>query len=168
MKFILLPALLSTSVLGLNIGRAQATAQVTFIGAAGAQFTQDFPTDGSNVKISMFPAHDYHISRLISLANPLSISHISCGTRGAVCTFDGIDHSVTTVTGVGQVDVGPPQTQVQGSCRFGSGSTPSNPGQAQPTGGQVLITFVGAANAQFQQQFPTNGVSTKISTYQAN
>ncbi|GAT19444.1 similar to An07g00330 [Aspergillus luchuensis] len=113
MKFTLLPALLSTSVLGLNIGRAQATAQVTFVGAAGAQFTQDFPTDGSNVKIS-------------------------------------------------QVDVGPPQTQVQGSCRFGSGSIPSNPGQTQPTGGQVLITFVGAANAQFQQQFPTNGVSTKI------
>ncbi|KAL3259191.1 hypothetical protein ABHI18_005445 [Aspergillus niger] len=148
MKFALLPALLSTSVLGLNIGRAQATAQVTFIGAAGAQFTQDFPTDGSNVKIT----------------NPLSISHISCSTQGAVCTFDGIDHSVTTVTGVGQVDVGPPQTQIQGSCRFGSGSTsPSNPGQTHPTGGQVLITFVGAANAQFQQQFPTNGASTKIS-----
>lgn len=55
MKFALLPALLSTSVLGLNIGRAQATAQVTFIGAAGAQFTQDFPTDGSNVKISKWP-----------------------------------------------------------------------------------------------------------------
>ncbi|PYH28354.1 uncharacterized protein BO87DRAFT_371165 [Aspergillus neoniger CBS 115656] len=147
MKFTLLPALLSTSVLGLNIGRAHDTAKVTFIGAADAQFTQDFPTDGSNVKIT----------------NPLSISHISCSTQGAVCTFDGIDHSVTTVTGVGQVDVGPPQTQVQGSCRFGSGSTPSKRGQTQPTGGQVLITFVGAANAQFQQQFPTNGVSTKIS-----
>ncbi|GKZ21792.1 hypothetical protein AbraIFM66951_008743 [Aspergillus brasiliensis] len=144
MKLALLPVLFSTSVLGLNIGRGQSTAQVTFIGAANAQFSQDFPTDGSTVKIT----------------NPLSISHISVSTPGAVCTFDGIDHSVTTVTGVGQVDVGPPQTQTQGSCRFGS--APSNPGQTQPTGGEVLITFIGAANAQFQQQFPTNGASTKI------
>ncbi|GKZ32176.1 hypothetical protein AbraIFM66950_001356 [Aspergillus brasiliensis] len=160
MKLALLPVLFSTSVLGLNIGRGQSTAQVTFIGAANAQFSQDFPTDGSTVKISEFLSEDHIVSGLIILANPLSISHISVSTPGAVCTFDGIDHSVTTVTGVGQVDVGPPQTQTQGSCRFGS--APSNPGQTQPTGGEVLITFIGAANAQFQQQFPTNGASTKI------
>lgn len=30
-------------------------AQITFIGAADAQFTQDFPADGSIVKISKLP-----------------------------------------------------------------------------------------------------------------
>ncbi|RAK95958.1 uncharacterized protein BO80DRAFT_367574 [Aspergillus ibericus CBS 121593] len=141
MKLALLPTLLSTSVLGLNIGRGHGNAQITFIGAAGAQFTQDFPIDGSTVKIT----------------NPLSISQIYDGTKGTVCTFNGIDHSVTTVTGVGQVDVGPPQTQVQGSCHWGSTARgyPDHPGQ-------VVITFEGAANAQFQQTFPTNGASTSI------
>lgn len=104
------------------------------------------------------------ITWLTSLANPLSISHIYDATKGTVCTFDGIDHSVTTVTGVGQVDVGPPQTQVQGSCRWGS-TARGSPDHSQPSPGQVLITFIGAANAQFQQAFPTNGASTAISTY---
>ncbi|OOF95033.1 hypothetical protein ASPCADRAFT_208646 [Aspergillus carbonarius ITEM 5010] len=145
MKIALIPTLMATSALGLNIGRGQNTAQVTFIGAADAQFTQDFPIDGSVVKIT----------------NPLSISHIYDATKGTVCTFDGIDHSVTTVTGVGQVDVGPPQTQVQGSCRWGS-TARGSPDHSQPSPGQVLITFIGAANAQFQQAFPTNGASTAI------
>ncbi|PYI09717.1 hypothetical protein BO78DRAFT_394637 [Aspergillus sclerotiicarbonarius CBS 121057] len=145
MKLTLIPALLSTSVLGLNIGRGQGNAQITFIGAAGAQFTQDFPIDGSVVKIT----------------NPLSISHIYDGTKGTVCTFDGIDHSVTTVAGVSQVDVGPPQTQVQGSCHWGS-TARGYPDHPQPPTGEVLITFIGAANAQFQQSFPTNGASTQI------
>lgn len=52
MKIALIPTLMATSALGLNIGRGQNTAQVTFIGAADAQFTQDFPIDGSVVKIS--------------------------------------------------------------------------------------------------------------------
>ena len=47
--------------------------------------------------------------------NPLSISHIK-SEGGATCTFFGIDGSVTTVVGAQTVDVGPPQTQVSGSC----------------------------------------------------
>ncbi|KAI9925512.1 hypothetical protein ASPWEDRAFT_28951 [Aspergillus wentii DTO 134E9] len=74
-------------------------AQITFIGAADASFSQEFPTDGTSV--------DIH--------NPLSISHIS-SLGGATCTFHGIDGSVTTVVGRNTVDVGPPQTQVSGSC----------------------------------------------------
>lgn len=34
-----------------------------------------------------------------------------------MCTFHGIDNSVTTVSGAELVDVGPPQTQVSGSCQ---------------------------------------------------
>ncbi|KAI3286989.1 hypothetical protein DTO002I6_7968 [Penicillium roqueforti] len=73
---------------------------VTFIGAADAQFTQSFPSNGEWIQI----------------VNPLSISHIQTTTEGATCVFNGIDHSVTTVAGTQLVDVGPPQTQVSGSC----------------------------------------------------
>lgn len=48
--------------------------------------------------------------------NPLSISHIR-SAGGAVCSFHGIDGSDTVVVGAQTVDVGPPQTQVSGSCR---------------------------------------------------
>jgi hypothetical protein len=48
-------------------------------------------------------------------ANPLSISHI-VSAGGATCTFHGIDGSVTTTVGTQTVDVGPPQTQISGSC----------------------------------------------------
>lgn len=53
---------------------------------------------------------------LTSLANPLSISHIEIDATGASCTFRGVDQSVTTVTGPATVDVGPPQTQIEGTC----------------------------------------------------
>ncbi|KAJ0424385.1 hypothetical protein BJY00DRAFT_276558 [Aspergillus carlsbadensis] len=121
-------------------------AQITFIGAADAQFTQDFPTDGSIVQIT----------------NPLSVSHIASSAPGIACSFTGVDHGTTTVAGVGTVDVGPPQTQVQGSCHVGS-TAPSPPVQPGPIGDQVLITFMGAANAQFTQAFPVNGASMQIS-----
>ncbi|PYI24587.1 hypothetical protein BO86DRAFT_443197 [Aspergillus japonicus CBS 114.51] len=133
--------------------RTQNEVQITFLGAADAQFTQSLPTDGSTVAI----------------ANPLSISHIASSTAGVTCTFIGIDHSSTTVSGVATVDVGPPQTQTQGSCTVdgGSGSTPtpepSTP--STPSGGQgsaVTITFQGAADAQFSQSFPLDGTSTAI------
>ncbi|KAI9932372.1 hypothetical protein MW887_009885 [Aspergillus wentii] len=75
--------------------------QITFEGAANAQFTQWFPVDGSQNKIS----------------DPLSISHIVSTTGGVICTFNGIDHSVTTVNGAQTVDVGPPQTQINGACK---------------------------------------------------
>ena len=48
-------------------------------------------------------------------ANPLSISKIQLA-GGATCTFHGIDGSSTTVVGAQIVDVGPPQTQISGSC----------------------------------------------------
>ena len=51
------------------------------------------------------------------LDNPLSVSHIIANdTRTCLCTFNGIDGSITTMLGDGEVDVGPPQTQVSGNC----------------------------------------------------
>jgi hypothetical protein len=94
--------------------------QVTFIGAANAQFTQLFPTNGGSVQISMF-IDLLSLSggnKLTSAANPLSISHIVSDQAGVTCVFNGIDHSVTTISGTQLVDVGPPQTQVSGSCRM--------------------------------------------------
>lgn len=100
------------------------------------------------------------------VADPLSISHISSSTEGVACTFNGIDHGVTTISGSGSVDVGPPQTQIQGACRVGT-VPPSHPILPHPLGGEVLITFIGAANAQFNQRFPTDGVNTPICEYSA-
>ncbi|KAG0648898.1 hypothetical protein D0Z07_4993 [Hyphodiscus hymeniophilus] len=77
----------------------QFQAQITFEGAAGAEFSMSVPTDGS-----VFPISD-----------PLSISHIE-SLGGATCSFVGIDGSHTVVVGAQSVDVGPPQTQVSGSC----------------------------------------------------
>ncbi|RAL17640.1 uncharacterized protein BO97DRAFT_11431 [Aspergillus homomorphus CBS 101889] len=129
--------------------RAQNEVQITFIGAADAQFSQSFPTDGSSVAIS----------------NPLSISHIASSTAGVTCTFIGIDRSNTVVSGAATVDVGPPQTQTQGSC-VASGSSPQPPPTQNPPPsggqGQVAITFQGAANVQFSQSFPLDGSSVAI------
>lgn len=47
------PLLALPGTLGLAI--RDHTAQITFTGAADAQFTQDFPADGSIVKISKLP-----------------------------------------------------------------------------------------------------------------
>ncbi|KAJ5770449.1 uncharacterized protein N7511_002500 [Penicillium nucicola] len=105
---------------------------ITFIGAADAQFTQSFPSDGT----------------VISIGNPLSISHISSNTAGIQCTFNGIDKSVTTVTGHELVDVGPPQTQLSGSCQATGVKLRSD---------IVHVSFIGAADAQFTQDFPVNG-----------
>ncbi|CDM26308.1 hypothetical protein DTO013E5_7775 [Penicillium roqueforti] len=116
--------------------------EITFIGAANAQFTQSISTDGSTV----------------SIENPLSISHISSNTAGVQCTFDGIDQSVTIVNGAELVDVGPPQTQITASCQVqGSGTSPVPPSTDHPDGDQVHVTFIGAADAQFTQSFPSNG-----------
>ncbi|KAJ6010806.1 hypothetical protein N7451_002218 [Penicillium sp. IBT 35674x] len=153
---------------GLNILLALATAsnaspvkrtndvEITFIGAANAQFTQNFPVDGSSVSIS----------------DVLSISHISSADASVQCTFHGIDNSVTTVSGAELVDVGPPQTQISGSCSAtgSSGSTtpPTNPPSGNNGGqtgnsGNVEVVFIGAANAEFTQSFPVNGQATQIS-----
>ncbi|OJJ03489.1 hypothetical protein ASPVEDRAFT_30003 [Aspergillus versicolor CBS 583.65] len=137
------PLLALPGTLGLAI--RDNTAQITFTGAADAQFTQDFPADGSIVKIT----------------NPLSISHISSNSPDIACTFNGIDHSATTVIGVATVDVGPPQTQIQGSCTAGS-TPPSPPIESAPSGDQVMITFIGAANAQFSRVFSLDGAAMEI------
>ncbi|KAN0075742.1 hypothetical protein V8E54_007012 [Elaphomyces granulatus] len=72
---------------------------ITFYGAAGASFTQLFPTDDQPYPIT----------------NPLSISQIS-SVGGGFCTFRGIDGSETVVVGEQTVPVGPPQTQISGVC----------------------------------------------------
>ncbi|KAJ5295438.1 hypothetical protein PENANT_c001G08700 [Penicillium antarcticum] len=105
---------------------------ITFIGAADAQFTRSFPSDGS----------------VVSIGDPLSISHISSNTAGIQCTFNGIDHSVTTVTGAELVDVGPPQTQLSGSC---------HPVGMKRRNDNVHVSFIGAADGKFTQDFPING-----------
>ena len=48
-------------------------------------------------------------------ANPLSVSYIA-SEGGASCSFNGIDGSYTVVVGADTAVVGPPQTQISGSC----------------------------------------------------
>ena len=52
------------------------------------------------------------------LDNQLSVSHIISNdvTANCACTFNGIDGSVTSTFEDEEVDVGPPQQQVSGSC----------------------------------------------------
>ncbi|KAL3464626.1 hypothetical protein BJX64DRAFT_254663 [Aspergillus heterothallicus] len=102
MKLILLTTTLATLTsitTAIPTGDHGHLAHITFHGAADAAFTMDFPTDGSAVQIT----------------NVLSISKIS-STSDAVCHFRGIDGSFTEVVGQQTVDVGPPQTQIWGSC----------------------------------------------------
>ncbi|KAL2044814.1 hypothetical protein N7G274_002589 [Stereocaulon virgatum] len=98
-------AFLATSVYGAPASsKAEARqfqALITFNGAdPNAYFTQSVPTDGST----------------FSIYNPLSVTSIT-SAGGATCTFYGIDGSQTVVVGAQTVPVGPPQTQVSGSCR---------------------------------------------------
>ncbi|KAJ6096495.1 hypothetical protein N7486_007241 [Penicillium sp. IBT 16267x] len=137
---------LATASIGSPVKRAN-TVVITFEGAANAQFTQTFPVDGSTVPIS----------------NVLSISHISSGDATVQCTFNGIDRSVTTVSGAQLVDVGPPQTQISGSCSAKGSATPPPPPNPPPSGnGNIAVVFLGAANAEFTQSFPVNGQATQI------
>lgn len=92
-----------------------------FHGSCRCSVYPDFPVQrwmDSNWYVCIF--RDKHTKALISIVNPLSISHIQTNTEGVTCVFNGIDHSVTTVIGTQLVDVGPPQTQVSGSCAWGS------------------------------------------------
>ncbi|KAJ5765058.1 hypothetical protein N7520_004617 [Penicillium odoratum] len=115
------------------------TVEITFYGAAGTQFTQSFPTD----------------STVTQITNPLSISRISSSSDDAECTFSGSGGSVTTIEGAYWKDVGPPQTQIFGTCtKFSSLRRRSD---------EVMITFIGAADAQFTQSFPTDSTVTDIS-----
>ncbi|KAE8150471.1 hypothetical protein BDV25DRAFT_154289 [Aspergillus avenaceus] len=142
MKFSATPVVVAL-IAGANaasIPRAQGPVSITFEGAAGAQFSQSFPTDGSRTNIN----------------NPLSISHITSGNAGVSCSFHGVDNGVTVTRGAQTVDVGPPQTQTWGACRVGS-----NP-PSRRSDDQVAVTFIGAADAQFTQYFPVNGDETQI------
>lgn len=99
--------------------RNPASVEVDFIGAAGAEFTQDFPADGSIQKISNYCLFEARPRIIVSniwplIANKLSISKIKVPLRGFTGTFYGHDGSVTVVVGPGSSDVGPPQTQVSG------------------------------------------------------
>jgi hypothetical protein len=67
---------------------------VTFIGAAGAQFSQPIP----------------YTSTFTHLTNDLSISHIA--TAGGPVACFGVDGSINKFPGAGYADVGPPQTIV--------------------------------------------------------
>lgn len=59
------------------------------------------------------------------------------------------------MNGASQVDVGPPQTQVSGSCS-------KLPVQRRRSA-TVSVKFIGAAGAEFTQDFPTNDHITTIS-----
>ncbi|KAI4167396.1 MAG: hypothetical protein LQ343_007249 [Gyalolechia ehrenbergii] len=72
---------------------------VVFIGAADAQFTQYFLSNGIGSGIY----------------NPLSVSKIN-NPGGVTCYFFGVDGSQTVVGPGATVDVGPPQTQTFGYC----------------------------------------------------
>lgn len=92
---------------------------------------------------------------LTHAANPLSISKISSNTNLVECSFTGVDGSFTTVDGAVWTDVGPPQTQVSGTCvKLSSQRRRSN---------DVVITFIGAAGAEFTQKFPIDDTVRKIS-----
>ncbi|KAJ5281686.1 hypothetical protein N7478_007058 [Penicillium angulare] len=116
--------------------------EITFHGAAGAQFTQ---ISASNLNILAILATK---QKLTFPANPLSISKISSNTANIECTFTGINNSHTTVYGIAEVDVGPPQAQVTGTCR----QLPSHRRRSD----NILVTFIGAGDADFIQELPTD------------
>ncbi|OJJ72314.1 hypothetical protein ASPBRDRAFT_41996 [Aspergillus brasiliensis CBS 101740] len=72
---------------------------ITFWGADGSSFSQNFPADDTPQTIT----------------NPLSITKIS-SAGGGFCSFQGVDGSSTVVAGEVTVPVSPPQTQVSGTC----------------------------------------------------
>ncbi|KAF9887506.1 hypothetical protein FE257_010084 [Aspergillus nanangensis] len=82
------------------VDKRSAVATIRFEGAADAGFTQGFLVD----------------DQIYGIFDKLSISHIK-GAEGAVCTFHGVDGSTTVVSGSQTVDVGPPQTQIWGTCK---------------------------------------------------
>ena len=95
------------------------------------------------------------------LDNPLSVSHIiSNDTRTCLCTFNGIDGSVTTTFGDEEVDVGPPQTQASGNC----GAVFPNRKPRQVASFVAVATFIGAGPnpPTYNETFPTNGIAQPI------
>lgn len=73
---------------------------------------------------------------------------------------------MTTVNGAELVDVGPPQTQVSASCHAIGSSLGSSQSSPMGHGNDVVqVTFIGAANGQFTQDFPINGGRVQISMF---
>ncbi|RAK97943.1 uncharacterized protein BO80DRAFT_388589 [Aspergillus ibericus CBS 121593] len=72
---------------------------ITFWGADGSSYGQNFPADSSSHAIT----------------NTLSVTNIS-SAGGGFCNFHGVDGSSTVVIGEEKVPVSPPQAQIRGSC----------------------------------------------------
>lgn len=95
----------------------QFEAQITFSGAAGAEYSLSVPTLATLFTISKSSLSPYLLPMckvvlmIVELANPLAVSKIT-SLGGASCTFFGSEGSVTTIVGARSADVGPPQPQV--------------------------------------------------------
>jgi len=111
-----------------------ASADITFYGAAGAQYTLDVPLDGSSVPTN----------------NVLSISNIAAGINlAAQCTLKTVDYPPALVEwSPGTWAVGPPQTVISISCTEGS---------PPPSTQYVNIEFDGAADAKYTLSVPLDG-----------
>ncbi|PWY96246.1 hypothetical protein BO94DRAFT_570591 [Aspergillus sclerotioniger CBS 115572] len=72
---------------------------ITFWGADGSSFGQNFPADDSTHAIT----------------NPMAVTNIS-SAGGGFCSFQGVDGSSTVVAGEVKVPVSPPQAQAWGAC----------------------------------------------------
>jgi hypothetical protein len=103
MKLSIISAIVATLLATSSAAPVEAPRQfqvaITFNAAAGVTYFQYIPADGED--------HD--------IDSDLSFSSIT-SAGGAECTFYGIDGSVTEVDGAETVDIGPPQTQVSGTC----------------------------------------------------
>ncbi|KAH8756189.1 hypothetical protein F5882DRAFT_307746 [Hyaloscypha sp. PMI_1271] len=124
------------------------TYTITFIGAAGAQYTVPVPFDGQS--------HD--------TGNALSISSVSAPSPvdiAAQCILDTVDFPPALVNqGNGVWTVGPPQTVLSISCTESS-SQPSPP----PSTDYVTIEFDGAdpsLGAKFSLQIPLDGAAHDV------
>jgi hypothetical protein len=124
------------------------TYTITFIGAAGAQYTVPVPFDGQS--------HD--------TGNALSISSVSAPSPvdiAAQCVLDTVDFPPALVNqGNGVWTVGPPQTVLSISCTESS-SPPSPP----PSTDYVTIEFDGAdpsLGAKFSLQIPLDGAAHDV------
>ncbi|MCJ1272190.1 hypothetical protein MMC22_012098 [Lobaria immixta] len=93
--------MIMSTTITVSYGTLASEATIRFEGAdPDAYFDEEFPLSGKSTQIQ----------------NRLSVSHIK-GASGAKCVFHGVDGSVTHTEGDRTVDVGPPQTQLSGSCK---------------------------------------------------
>ena len=98
------------------------------------------------------------------LDNALSVSQIlSDVPPDCACTFFGIDGSVTSTLGVDDVDVGPPQTQVSGTC--GPETPARKPRQAAVVEATATFSGAGPNPPTYSETFPANGVAQPISKH---